>query len=158
MTQDVACGAAVLSLRPRFGRAILLGSKTVELRRVRPRLDSGTTLVLYVGCPVQRIVGVARLDSLATDIPTKLWNAFGKRTGLRRAELEDYLNGGRSPTALCLSSVHPVEPLPLPFRPPQSWLRLRPDNRDHRHLLMELRGQLAQGRGEPLLGSEASAS
>ena len=42
--------ALVLSLKPRFAEAILAGTKTVEVRRVMPRITI-PTLALLLECP-----------------------------------------------------------------------------------------------------------
>ena len=39
--------ALVLSLKPRFAGAILAGTKTVEVRRVMPRITVPTLALLY---------------------------------------------------------------------------------------------------------------
>ncbi len=118
----------LLSLRPRFARAILDGSKTVELRRRRVRASPGTRLVLYASAPTMAVVGMARLGAVLTCDADAAWENHGPQLGLNRAELDDYLQG-RPACLLFLERVLTLdEPLSLgdlrheaPFQPPQSY-------------------------------------
>lgn len=130
--------AALLSLRPPFAEAIIAGEKTVEVRRRPPRLDTGSLLVLYAGAPMRAVIGTARLAALATGDAETLWEHFGSGTGIHRAEFDTYLSGAGQPTCLVLEHARMVDPLPLNFAPPQSWIRLRRDRASHRRLMQAL--------------------
>lgn len=118
----------LLSLRPRFARAILDGTKTVELRRRRVRASPGTRLVLYASAPTMAVVGMASLGAVLTCDADAAWENHGPKLGLNRAELDDYLQG-RPACLLFLEGVLKLdEPLRLSdlrqgaqFQPPQSY-------------------------------------
>jgi predicted transcriptional regulator len=48
-----------LSLRPAFAERFLRGTKTVELRRTRPRVSLGDHALLYAAAPVNALVATA---------------------------------------------------------------------------------------------------
>jgi predicted transcriptional regulator len=128
-SQDVL----LLSVRPRFARAILDGTKTVELRRRPVRAAPGTLLIIYASAPTMAVVGTARLGRVLVCEPDAAWQRHHPRLGLERMEFDEYL-GGRLACLLLLEDVASlVEPLPLrglqqegPFRPPQSYRYVSP--------------------------------
>ena len=75
--------ALLLSIRPEFAYAILDGSKTVELRRIAPKLDAGSLIVIYATAPVMALVR-AVLGEILVDRTDRLWRKIGKRAGVDR--------------------------------------------------------------------------
>ena len=120
--------ALVLSLKPRFAEAILSGAKTVEVRRVMPRITVPTLALLYASGATRALVGTCVVRSVARHPTDELWQLHGARTALSRTELDAYLAGCDSGVALLLERPEPLAaPVPLHtlrqahgFRPPQS--------------------------------------
>lgn len=54
----------LISIRPVYANKIFDGSKTVELRRVRPRLETGSVVLVYVSNPVQALMGMFQVSTL----------------------------------------------------------------------------------------------
>lgn len=130
MTTDV-----LMSIRPRFADAILAGSKTFELRRRRPSFGPGTTVLIYVSSPKQRVAGrFVSGDILAAD-PDRLWREVNASAGVSREEFDSYFAGCKVAYAIEVRDAQPIKPTTLPFRPPQSWQYLRSGDRRHRSLI-----------------------
>ena len=120
--------ALVLSLKPRFADAILAGTKTVEVRRVMPRITVPTLALLYASGNERALVGTCVVRSVARYPADELWRRHGANTALSRPEFDAYLVGRDCGVALMLE--HPeslAAPIPLNtlrqahgFRPPQS--------------------------------------
>lgn len=121
--------ALVLSLKPRFAEAILAGTKTVEVRRVMPRVALPTLALLYASGNVRALVGTCVVQSVARHPADELWHLHGAGTALSRTEFNSYLQGRDSGVALLLERPEPLAtPIPLHtlrqahgFRPPQSF-------------------------------------
>ena len=116
---------ALLSIHPRFARAILEGSKTVELRRARLPEDV-SHIVVYATSPVQRILGWFEVSSVERDRPSKLWRRHGTSTGVSRHEFRAYFAGANEGTAISVGRVVALgKPLQLDALghslPPQSY-------------------------------------
>lgn len=97
----------LMSVRPVFANMLLEGSKTVELRRTRARIEAGSICLLYSSTPVRALVGamrVARIDTLA---PSTIWRKWGANSGLQRSEFNDYFAGSPTATALVIDKVEP---------------------------------------------------
>jgi predicted transcriptional regulator len=118
----------LLSLRPRHAEAVMLGRKTVEVRRRRIAAPPGTQLVIYATAPTKAVVATATLASTQLYSPDEAWAEHSHRMGIGREELDAYL-GGRDACVLVLEDVRRLSgPLTLerlrieaPFRPPQSY-------------------------------------
>ena len=119
-----------LSDRPEYAHAILDGSKTVELRRVAPKLDAGSLIVIYATAPVMALVGAVKLGEILVDRPDRLWQRVGKRSGVDRDTFDAYFRAKEMGAALEIAARwKAARPLPLSelraswegFHPPQSY-------------------------------------
>ena len=120
----------VLSLKPRFADAILAGTKTVELRRTRPKIEVPTQALLYATTPVRALLGTCIITDVRSANLTSLWREYGSRSELSYNEFKHYFDGLGVGTALTLAHQQPLDrmvPLqglrakPGGFRPPQSF-------------------------------------
>ena len=129
--------ALVLSLKPRFAEAILAGTKTVEVRRVLPRITVPTLALLYASGSARALVGTCVVRSVARYPADELWGLHGAHTALSRTEFDAYLEGRDCGVALLLERPEPLTtPIPLHtlrqthgFRPPQSLAYVSPAER-----------------------------
>lgn len=122
--------AILISIRPRFARQILDGSKTVELRRRAPRLERGDEVLVYETSPTKAIVGWAAVKAIETTTPKVLWARVKAEAGVTRREFNEYFEGAATATAIYLSAASPLKaPIELEvirvrwpwLRPPQSY-------------------------------------
>jgi predicted transcriptional regulator len=114
---------------------LLDGRKTVELRRVRPRAENGSVVLLYASSPDRTLVGRAEVAEIQVDSLDRIWVQHGKSTGLSREEYDGYFSGVEQAVAISLRSICKLaQPRPLDelrrrvagFRPPQSYRYLDP--------------------------------
>jgi predicted transcriptional regulator len=122
--------ALLISIRPRFVEAIFAGTKTVELRRVKPRLSAGDLVVIYASGSTKGIVGAFEVEGVTTATPGSIWRKHNGSSGLAKAEFDDYFEGTQVGHAIRIGKVWQ---LPSPvllgtlrkrragFRPPQSY-------------------------------------
>lgn len=131
MTEDSLdpARALMLSLKPRFAEAILAGTKTVEVRRVMPRITIPTLALLYASGSERALVGTCVVRSVARYPADEMWRLHGADTALSKPEFDAYLEGRDCGVALLLERPEPLAtPIPLHtlrlvngFRPPQSF-------------------------------------
>jgi predicted transcriptional regulator len=124
--------AVLLSIKPRYAELILAREKTIELRRSWPASGIGV-MVLYSSAPIQRIVGLALVDSVRETSLEELWHLSSKfGGGVTRDELYEYFAGKKLAYGVMIKSVEKaemeVDPKDLfpKFVPPQSFSYLRP--------------------------------
>lgn len=125
----------LVSVKPRFARAILDGSKSVELRRVRPAsLRPGDPVLLYSSSPQRELVGTAVVESLDEGAPDTIWARVAPISGLGRGEYAEYFRDAHVAVAIHLRDVRTLAaPVPLAemrsrrpgLEPPQSFRYLK---------------------------------
>jgi len=103
-----------LSLRPQFAEMIISGSKTVELRRIRPRALPGTLVLIYASSPTMKLIGTCVVKEIVTGTPREIWKLHGGATGLKLRGIADYLQGTERGVAISVGSpIRFDQPLPL---------------------------------------------
>lgn len=125
----------LMSIRPQYAAAILTGSKTFELRRRRPSFAEGSRVVVYSSSPDQRLLGTFEAGAVHEADPAKLWRVVCKSAGVTREAFDAYFDGCEVGYAIEVRSPRRLDPKPLRFRPPQSYLFLTPARRAHKTVL-----------------------
>lgn len=125
----------IISLKPEYGELVLSGSKTVELRNRVVRIESGTTLWIYVTRPVGKIVAQARVRSVVYDSPPAIWTRYCEQMCIDQEGFADYVGGRDQVSALVLEDVRKMDtPITVgsirrvvgAFHPPQFYARITP--------------------------------
>lgn len=129
--------ALLLSIRPRFVKAIFDGTKTVELRRVKPRLRAGDLVVIYASGATKGIVGAFEVVGVTAATPKHIWRRHNGGSGLAKDEFDIYFAGASVGYAIRIGRLwkHP-SPVSLGtlrqrragFRPPQCYHYWRLDD------------------------------
>jgi predicted transcriptional regulator len=136
--------AFLISIRPRFAEMIFAGSKTVELRRVCPKVSAGDLALVYVSSPAMELRGSFEVGKILTGSPKQIWKKVVKKSGVTRAEFFAYFKGKKQAHALVIKRAWKLDaPICLTtlrrrkggFRPPQNFHYL---NRNEASLLASL--------------------
>lgn len=80
--------AILLSIKPRFARAILAGTKRFEFRR-KGFATAPDHVVIYSTSPEQQIIGWFDVAGIIKDTPEQLWKRCGKEGGIDQV---DFMN------------------------------------------------------------------
>ena len=80
----------LLSIHEKYATKIFDGRKTVELRRLKPRLNPGDLIVVYVTSPRKEIVGVLEVAKVLALPPDLLWKVVSNKSGLTSDEFYGY--------------------------------------------------------------------
>lgn len=83
----------LISIRPEFAEMIFSGSKTVELRRVRPNVVKGDIAIVYVSSPTRALQGAFEISKVVSARPGTLWRKFGRQSGIKRTAFLSYFSG-----------------------------------------------------------------
>ena len=127
----------LLSVRPRFAKAILAGEKTTEIRRSRPNLTPGSYVYVYATAPIKALLGLFRVDDLITESVGLLWAIAKTSAAITRREFDEYLYGLSKGHAISIAETSAlVQPISLAdlraiwpgFHPPQSFRYLTSSN------------------------------
>ena len=121
--------ALLLSVHPQYAEAILLGTKTVEIRRRRVAVEPGIPVILYGTSPTKALLGAARIVTVEVGHPDAIWELHHEHVGVDRVVFDRYVQAAPEVTALGIGEPTTfAEPIPLArirraleFRPPQSY-------------------------------------
>ena len=94
--------ALFLSIKPIFANLILDGAKTVELRRVRPRIATGDIVLIYSASPEMAVLGTARVSTVLSASPRALWGQVKPHACVSRAAYDDYFGSAATATGIRL--------------------------------------------------------
>ena len=126
----------LLSIRPKYANKIFEGTKSVELRRVRPNIQSGDLIMVYVSSPVKSLQGILEVDYVIEGELDKLWEQVHAYAGVTRDEFDDYYKNTPTGFGIFLKSVKKMSnPIGLDklrekfgnFHPPQSYRYMLPN-------------------------------
>lgn len=121
----------LFSVRPVHAEKILMGTKTVEVRRRFSHcLPPGIRAFIYSTSPIQALIGAAEIRTVQRLSLKDMWERHGQAVCLGKEEFEAYFSGCKHGYAIFLERAKPLErPLPLSelrerfgFEPPQSYL------------------------------------
>ncbi len=122
--------ALLLSIRPRFVELIFAGTKTVELRRVKPRVKAGDLVVVYASGATKGMVGAFEVAGVTAAAPSSIWRKFNGGSGLTKREFDSYFAEASVGYAIRIGKRWKIrKPVPLNtlrkrrsgFRAPQSY-------------------------------------
>jgi predicted transcriptional regulator len=122
--------ALLISIRPSFVKSIFAKTKIVELRRVKPRLQTGDLVVIYASGTTKGIVGAFEVAGVTVATPKYIWRKHNGGSGLAKEAFDRYFAGANRGYAIRIGRLwkHPV-PIPLRtlrrrqagFCPPQGY-------------------------------------
>ncbi len=124
----------LLSIHPEFAFKILEGSKTLELRKVRPRVTSEDIVILYASSPLCAIVGAFEVASVVEDAPEEIWDSFKAQVGIDKRRYSQYFSCSEMAVGIGVGKVWSCLPrIPLDllrelwpgFHPPQGFRYIR---------------------------------
>jgi predicted transcriptional regulator len=120
----------LLSIRPRYAEKLFNGTKRVELRRMKPRLDEGDIVLIYVSSPVKELRGRFEVETVIEKPVDELWAHVWSDAGISKKEFDEYYSGAERGCGIYLRAPASIrKPIGLDdlrelwsnFHPPQSY-------------------------------------
>lgn len=129
--------AVLMSIHPKYASSIKSGEKTVELRRVKPKLKQDDLVVIYETSPISSITAmfsVKKVEWLPLD---ELWKKVRGKACITKKEFNEYFSGNDYGCSIVIGHTWQMDkPISLDLlctdtntiRPPQSYIYLSADN------------------------------
>jgi len=126
--------AVLMSIKPEYAEMIFDGRKTVELRRVCPKISKGDLVLVYVSSPRMAMVGGFEVEGIVSASPAKLRISQLVNSGVTRAVFDAYFKDtsvaygiqiGRTWLLKSPRELKALRRLKGGFRPPQSFRYIR---------------------------------
>lgn len=90
----------LLSIKPKYAQKIRVGDKTIELRRIAPKMDGPIIVLLYESSPVKAITGFAVIEDVTKSNPEDIWERFRLDVHVSKEEFDLYYEGTNAACAL----------------------------------------------------------
>jgi predicted transcriptional regulator len=97
--------ALLISIRPSFVKSIFARTKLVELRRVKPRLQTGDLVVIYASGTTKGVVGAFEVAGVTAATPKHIWRKHNGGSGLAKEEFDRYFAGANRGYAICIGKL-----------------------------------------------------
>lgn len=125
-----------MSIKPKFADLIFAGIKTIELRRVCPKVGSGDLVLVYVSSPRMALVGCFEVTSIVSDAPPSLCKQWLHQSGIDQETFLRYFEGTTTAYGILIGRTWQFDsPTDLQtlrrrksgFHPPQSYRYVESD-------------------------------
>lgn len=84
----------VLSIKPEYSEKIMLGVKTVELRRRFPSsFPAGSIAYIYSTSPIKAMVGVVEITKIEKLPVGKIWEKYSQKGYIEKKDFNRYFDG-----------------------------------------------------------------
>lgn len=127
----------LMSVQPRFARAIMDGTKGVEIRRRFSPKWEGARLTVYSSRPDASLLGEVTVSRVVRDTPHRLWRELGPQMACSADEFREYVGDAEEVSAIVIKEPKPyLNPIPLSQiahwmgdapNPPQSFCVVEPE-------------------------------
>lgn len=95
----------LMSIKPVYAEQIKSGQKTIELRRIAPKVKSGDVLIIYESSPVKQITAFCEIETIIVAEPNKLWETAKGVAGLSYDSFARYFDGKSQAVGIKLGKV-----------------------------------------------------
>jgi predicted transcriptional regulator len=85
--------AVLMSIKPKYADLIFAGTKTIELRRVCPKISPGDLVLVYVSSPRMALVGGFEVAGVVSDKPQTLCKKWQPQSGVEKETFLHYFQG-----------------------------------------------------------------
>ncbi|MBB6497325.1 hypothetical protein [Methanococcus maripaludis] len=120
--------AILLSIKPKYVKEILNGSKKYEFRKsIFKNHDKDELVFIYSSYPVKKIVGTFTVGEVIENCPKILWNEFKNVSGIKESDFFKYFEEKEKGYAIEIGGLNEFENHVDPkeinpdFRAPQSF-------------------------------------
>ncbi len=117
----------LMSIKPKYAQSIKSGKKTIELRRVVPKITKGDIIVIYESMPVQQITAFCEVVSVLSMESQNLWKAVCHKACISKEAFDKYFQGKQQANGIELKNISilttpkTMKELTWDLRPPQSY-------------------------------------
>lgn len=129
--------AVLMSIKPKYASLIFSGIKTIELRRVCPKVEAGDLVIVYASGPRMALLGAFLVGGIVKASPSELAAEWATHAGLSKADLIKYFEGKKEGYGILIKAawqlseakeLNSLRKIQTGFHPPQSYRYLLPQD------------------------------
>lgn len=95
----------LMSIKPCYAEAIRSGNKTVELRKISPKLNKGDIIVIYESSPVMKITAYCEVNNIITLPKKELWHRVRNSAFISEKKYDEYFSSKNLATGIFLQNI-----------------------------------------------------
>lgn len=116
-----------ISVKPEFANKIITKEKCIELRKIRPHVQSGDYVIIYASSPIKCVIGFGRIKQVIEVSPKAMWEKHSVNLGIDKMRFDAYYKGREKAIGIEIETIKSVSPISLcsikqidpKFHPPQ---------------------------------------
>lgn len=120
----------LISIKEKYVTEIVSGRKTIELRKSKPKVQDGDTVIIYSTQPKKAVTAIATVQNILCLTPSQMWNDYSSKLGISKCEYDEYykkcknaigielINVTELDAEILLSAIKLIHPR---FTPPQTF-------------------------------------
>lgn len=94
----------ILSIKPEFSNRIFEGTKKIELRKSRPKVEEGDLVLVYNTLPDKAVVGICKVKEVIQSTPNEIWDNYSNDLGIDKKRYFEYYLGRDKAVGLKIDS------------------------------------------------------
>jgi predicted transcriptional regulator len=98
-----------MSIKPKYADLIFAETKTIELRRVCPKVGPGDLVLVYVSSPRMALVGGFEVAGIVSDTPQALCKRWQALSGVKEETFLQYFQGAATAYGILIGSTWQFE-------------------------------------------------
>lgn len=120
----------ILSIKPKYVKKILEGKKKVEYRKVIPRCNDVTHIIIYASAPISHVVAEVSISDILSDRPSNIWEKTFSIGGISHDDYCAYFKNRKIAHAFVIENIKIFAPyrnlIDYGIRnPPQSFVYIK---------------------------------
>ena len=116
-----------IAVKPEYANKLISGKKDIELRKMKPNVQSGDFVIIYASAPVKAVLGFGKIKQIIECNPKCLWERYSDRLGINKQRYFSYYDGYYKAIGIEFDMIKSVTPIGLDdlrkvdpnFQPPQ---------------------------------------
>lgn len=95
----------LMSIKPKYVDKILSGDKKYEFRKIMPKRNGISKIIIYSSFPIMRIVGEVEILEIICEYKDILWQITKEKSGITKDEFDKYFINCKKGIAYKLGNV-----------------------------------------------------
>lgn len=116
-----------ISVKPEFANKILTREKCIELRKIKPHVNSGDYVIIYASSPKKCVIGFGEIKQIIETTPEQMWEKYSKVLGIDEPRFYSYYKDKNKAIGIEIGAIKSINPISLDelrkidikFNPPQ---------------------------------------
>lgn len=116
-----------ISVKPEFANKILTREKCIELRKIKPHVNSGDYVIIYASSPQKCVIGFSEIKQIIETTPEQMWEKYSKVLGIDEPRFYSYYKDKNKAIGIEIGAIKSINPISLDelrkidikFHPPQ---------------------------------------